>query len=291
MGQWGWVGATIRNGERNSTLTHANPGRIEAVVLDWAGTVVDFGSCAPVRAFVAAFADLGVEITDAHAREPMGRAKIDHIRDILAIPEVSQRWQEKFGSPPGESEVQALYDRFLPLQKQVILQHAELIPGARTAVADLRRRGIKIGSTTGYTRELMEALMPVAKTAGYDPDVLVCPSDISEGRPAPWWIQENARQLGVKTMSAIVKVDDTVTGIVAGRNAGVWTIGISKTGNLVGLDQRSFEALASWRKEDLVTVAARALREAGSHLVIESVETLPAAIQIIESWLAAGERP
>ncbi len=272
-------------------MTHVNPRRIEAVVLDWAGTVVDFGSCAPVRAFVAAFSELGVEITDSQARGPMGRAKFDHIRDILAHPEVSRRWQEKFASLPGESEVQALYDRFLPLQKEVILEHAELIPGARNAVADLRRQGIKIGSTTGYTRELMDALMPVTEAAGYSPDILVCPSDIDEGRPAPWWIQENARQLGVKTMSAIVKVDDTVTGIVAGRNAGVWAVGISKTGNLVGLDLPAFEALASWEKEDRVTIAARSLREAGAHIVIESVETLPAAIQIIESWLAAGERP
>ena len=47
--------------------------RINAVILDWAGTTVDFGSFAPTQIFVEAFRRaFGVEITLAEARVPMG---------------------------------------------------------------------------------------------------------------------------------------------------------------------------------------------------------------------------
>lgn len=38
---------------------------IEAVIFDWAGTTVDYGSLAPVIAFKKAFKDVGIELTDS----------------------------------------------------------------------------------------------------------------------------------------------------------------------------------------------------------------------------------
>ena len=49
---------------------------IKAVILDWAGTVVDHGSRAPMGAFVRAFAEFGVAISVADARGPMGIAEL-----------------------------------------------------------------------------------------------------------------------------------------------------------------------------------------------------------------------
>jgi phosphonoacetaldehyde hydrolase len=46
--------------------------QFKAVVFDWAGTVVDFGSFAPMGVFVEAFAEFGVEVSVAQARAPMG---------------------------------------------------------------------------------------------------------------------------------------------------------------------------------------------------------------------------
>ncbi len=61
-------------------------GPVKAVVLDWAGTVVDHGSRAPMGAFVRAFAEMGVAISIADARGPMGMAKADHIRAVWPPP-------------------------------------------------------------------------------------------------------------------------------------------------------------------------------------------------------------
>ena len=60
-----------------------NNTQIQAVVFDWAGTTVDFGSRAPILAFMALFKDNKVEITVEEARAPMGLEKRDHITAVL----------------------------------------------------------------------------------------------------------------------------------------------------------------------------------------------------------------
>ncbi len=65
------------------SLQHAHyAGPLRAVVLDWAGTTVDFGCMAPVATFVQAFEDSGVPITVEEARAPMGMPKWQHIQAI-----------------------------------------------------------------------------------------------------------------------------------------------------------------------------------------------------------------
>lgn len=65
---------------------------IEAVILDWAGTVVDFGSWAPTSIFVEAFRQAyGFEVSLAEARAPMGLGKWDHIKTLGNLPEVAER--------------------------------------------------------------------------------------------------------------------------------------------------------------------------------------------------------
>lgn len=50
---------------------------IEAVIFDWAGTTVDYGCFAPVKAFMEAFAHHGVPVTMEETRKPMGMLKRD----------------------------------------------------------------------------------------------------------------------------------------------------------------------------------------------------------------------
>lgn len=67
---------------------------IEAVIFDWAGTTVDYGSLAPVIAFKKAFADVGIELSDDDIRRDMGMAKWDHIGRILELDDVKQQWEK-----------------------------------------------------------------------------------------------------------------------------------------------------------------------------------------------------
>ena len=63
--------------------------KIEAVIFDWAGTTVDFGSTAPVQAFIEAFGKFGIAPTLEEVREPMGMPKWDHIHKMMQMDRIA----------------------------------------------------------------------------------------------------------------------------------------------------------------------------------------------------------
>ena len=264
---------------------------LRGVVFDWAGTMVDFGSRAPMGAFVEAFARFQVKVSIDEARGPMGLPKRDHIRAMLSDPEIVKRWRGARGHEPTEDDVDALYDVFVPLNEDVAARHADLVPGAAKMVAQLRAADIAIGSTTGYVRSIMERVLPVAAKQGYEPDNLVCADDVPVGRPTAMMMFKCFVDLGIHEPWRVVKVDDTVPGIAEGRAAGSWTVGISLSGNEVGL---SYERLQDANEElvhDANAAARQKLADAGSDYVIDSVADLVPVIETISQRIADGDRP
>jgi phosphonoacetaldehyde hydrolase len=264
---------------------------LKAVVFDWAGTMIDFGSLAPMGAFVRAFAQCDIPLTIAQARGPMGLPKRDHIASLMALPEVAAAWTKRHGQVPGDADIDRVYEVFVPMNVAVVTDHADLVPGAAEVVAMLRERGLRIGSTTGYTREIMDRVLPIAAAAGYSPDNLVCAGDLAEGRPGPLMMYRTFADLGVYPPSAVVKVDDTWPGIAEGIAAGTWTVGVTASGNEVGLSYPQWLALGDGAKAAAVARAGEVLTKAGAHYLIDTVADLPAVIDDIERRLAAGERP
>ncbi len=266
-------------------------GPLRAVVCDWAGTMVDHGSRAPVEAFRAAFATEGVEISVAEARAPMGLAKRDHIRAITRMPRVAEAWRAARGAELTDDDVERFYRRFLPLQLEILRAHAGVIDGAVAALAELRARGLKIGSSTGYTKELMEVLMPEAERQGLRVDAMACASDVQEGRPAPFLAFLNASRLGVYPMSAMVKIGDTIADVEEGLNAGMWTVAVSRTGNELGLSVAELDALSQAERRARIDAAAERLARAGAHYVVESIADCPSLVDEIARRVARGEHP
>jgi phosphonoacetaldehyde hydrolase len=264
---------------------------LQAVVFDWAGTVVDHGSRAPVDVFRRAFAEFGVELTDAEARGPMGRAKRDHIADVLDLPRVRQAWRSTRGEEPDEADVERVYEVFVPLNVAVVTEHADLIEGTADVAARLRARGLKIGSTTGYTRAIMEPLLPLAAAQGFAPDCVVCAGEVPTGRPAPLMLYRSFVELGVWPASAVVVVDDTPAGVRAGLAAGCWTVGVALTGNAFGLSLEATAALDEAERARREAAAYAELARAGAHAVIDGVAALEGVLDEIEGALARGERP
>ncbi len=266
-------------------------GPVQAVILDWAGTTMDYGCYAPAVVFVEVFKRNGVEISMEEAREPMGAHKLVHIRAISRIPAVARRWQEKHGGPCTEDDIQAMFEQFVPLQLDCLADYADLIPGTLDVVAELRRQGIKIGSTTGYTHEMMELLMSEAAKRGYEPDATVCATDVPAGRPEPWMCLRNAEQLQIYPMEACVKIGDTLPDIDEGLNAAMWTVGLAKTGNELGLNEAEIEALPAEELRERLDRAYARMAATGAHYVVDTIADVLPVIERIGQQLAAGERP
>lgn len=266
-------------------------GRLQAAILDWAGTTVDFGSFAPTAVFIKLFASRGVPIQVEHARGPMGLMKKDHLRAIAAYPEVAQAWQQTHGHAMTEAEIDGLFAEFVPLQMQCLTEYAQVIPGVPQAVAEFRAMGLKVGSTTGYTRGMMEVLAPAAAANGYAPDAWVAANDVPAGRPYPWMMYQNAMLLGVFPMEACVKIGDTLVDIEEGRNAGAWTIGLVETGNMFGMSPAELQALPADEREARRQEITEQFVRAGAHYVVDSLADCPPVLAEINHCLSAGERP
>src|SRR5262245_17735842 len=266
-------------------------GPLRAVIFDWAGTTIDYGSYAPVAVFVEVFRRRGVTLTAQQARAPMGLEKKEHIRAIAQQPAVAEQWRLAHARPWSEADIEAMYHDSVPLQAQCVADYAELIPGTLETVAACRARGLKLGSSTGYSRPIMEALLPAAARRGYTPDSTVCPSDVPAGRPAPWMALQNAMNLGVYPMAALVKVGDTIPDIEEGLNAGMWTIGLTKSGNELGLREREAAALDAQALQAQLAQIEQRMRRAGVHYVVETIADVPDVLDMIEARLRQGQHP
>jgi phosphonoacetaldehyde hydrolase len=262
---------------------------IKAVVFDWAGTMVDFGCMAPVDALIEAFAAHGVVLSAIEARRDMGRAKHDHVLAILAQPSVAAAWTAAKGAPPVPADGEAIYQALEPLIEAAATRCADLIPGAAAVAADLKDLGVRIGSGTGYTRQMMSGILPRAAAQGYAPEVVVCAGETPSGRPGPLMTWKALIALDAWPARACVKVDDAIVGIEEGRLAGCWTIGLAASGNGVGLSLADYRALAEPERRSRVAASAEQLKAAGADYVIDTVADIRPVLDDIAARIVAGE--
>jgi phosphonoacetaldehyde hydrolase len=265
-------------------------GPIKAVLSDLAGTTVDFGSCAPAGTFIELFQRHGVGVTNDEARGPMGIQKRDHIQALLQTPGVETQWRHVHGRAWTEEDLDALYQEFIPMQLEALPKYSRVISGVVETAAQLRRQGVKIGASTGYNQEMLNVVLEKAAEGGFLPDASICASDVPAGRPAPWMNLRLMEMLKVCPPAAVVCIGDTIADIEAGLNAGLWTVGVTRTGNMVGLLEEQWNLLAADEQEQLLEVAGQKLRAAGAHYAVDSFAMLPKVIAKIEAQLRQDER-
>jgi phosphonoacetaldehyde hydrolase len=242
-------------------------------------------------AFVEIFKRFGVDISIAEARGPMGLPKRDHIAALMADPDIAARWRAARGAPATEADIDAVYREFIPLNAAVVTDHADLIPGLLPVVGVLRAAGVKIGSTTGYTRDIMARLAPAAAEAGYAPDNLVCAGDLAAGRPTPLMMYRCFADLGVYPPWRVVKVDDTAPGVAEAVAAGAWAVGVTLSGNGCGLTARELAALSEGERAAIRQRVAGELAAAGAHATIDTVADLPPLLEALGGRIRDGARP
>lgn len=256
--------------------------KISCVIMDWAGTAVDFGCFAPLNAFLKVFSEeKGIDITYRQAREPMGLLKIDHIKAILNMPEVNEKFRVRYGRDWNMEDVNEMYVSFEKHLFASLSNFTTPIPGVLDTIKELRESGIKIGSTTGYTQAMMDVVRPGAAAKGYVVDNLVTPDNLPAGRPAPYMIYKNMIDLAIPSVDNVVKVGDTIADIKEGVNAKVWSIGIITGSNEMGITEEEYNR----RTPDELAALKQEVRErmmaVGAHFVLDNITELPACIEKI----------
>ncbi|GEK51710.1 phosphonoacetaldehyde hydrolase [Vreelandella venusta] len=272
-------------------MHYQSPQCLQAVICDWAGTLVDFGSFAPTQIFVEAFAELGVAISLEEARGPMGMGKWDHIHTLCNQPEIAERFLQAVGHLPTDTDVTALYERFMPLQIAKIADHSAVIPGALDTLTWLRGQELKIGSCSGYPAVVMEKVVALAADNGLKVDHVVATDEVPNGRPHPAQALANVIALGISDVAACIKVDDTTPGILEGRCAGMWTVALTCSGNALGLSYDQYQALSDRERHAAHERVAAQFAPSKPHYSIATIAELPSVVDDINARLQRGERP
>ena len=249
--------------------------KVDAVIFDWAGTTVDYGSFAPVQAFMEVFKEYGVTPTVAEVREPMGMLKLDHIRTMLQMPRIRNCWKKVHGEEPADRDAQAMYEIFEDKLMKILNRFADPKPDTLQAVRKLRQMGIAIGSTTGYTDKMMEVVVPAAKAKGYAPDVWFSPDSTGQkGRPYPYMIFKNMEALELSDVHRVLKVGDTAADIREGKSAGVLTAGVVVGSSQMGLSREEFEALEAHEQREKCEEVRKAFLDAGADHVFLTLDEI-----------------
>lgn len=249
--------------------------KFEAVIFDWAGTTVDYGCFAPVQAFVEVFKHFGIEPTMEEVRKPMGMLKRDHIKAMLSMERIAGLWREKYHADWTEKDVDQLYGLFEEKLLSILDQFADVKPYVLETMEEIRKRGIAIGSTTGYTDKMMAIVVPKAKENGYSPDAWFSPDAVGHvGRPFPYMIFQNMEALHIQSVASVMKVGDTISDIKEGKNAGVYTVGVVEGSSEMGLTQAEYEALPDEEKEGKVRAVMQKFVDVGADAVIRNMGEL-----------------
>jgi len=264
--------------------------QIECVIMDWAGTAVDFGCFAPVNAFIKAFEEIDIHITTAEVRIPMGMAKIEHIRRLLGMERIEKTFKNKYNRDWNEDDVVQLNRSFEKYLFATLTDYANPIPHVVDTVSMLRQKGIKFGSTTGYTRAMMDVVEPSARAKGYFTDYCATPDGLPKGRPAPFMIYRNMIDLNIQNTDNVVKIGDTIEDIREGLNAKVWTIGVAVGSSELGLSEAEVNEVSELALNEKTADVRHKMMDAGAHFVIDTMAELPGIIEHINCKLSKHEK-
>jgi phosphonoacetaldehyde hydrolase len=273
--------------------TRSYRGKVKAVILDWSGTTADAYVLAPAVVFVEVFKNQGVEVSMTEARGPMGLRKDLHIKAMTEVPEIRERWKGIHGSYPDQGDVDRMFADFVPMQLDCLRKYTTLLPGVAEVTQNLQKQGVKIGSTTGFVRSMVDILEEDAKKQGYVPDASVAGDEVENGaRPKPFMVYKNLDMLDAHPIQSVVKVDDTTSGVGEAQEAGCWGVGVSRYSNYMDMDTlEEADTLSAEEIERRHDITCDILRKAGAHYVIDSLADLPEVIDDINTRLARGERP
>lgn len=194
---------------------------IEMVAFDMAGTTIDdHGSV--YEALEAAVRETGASVAAADLQQWMGTDKIEAITALMGLG----------GVQPTPETVSAAFDRFRAILADSYRSAPPVaLPGVADALRELRRRGIRVALTTGFSDDVaLPLLAALGWTTGTGEgdilDAVVTTSDVTSGRPAPYLIHHAMEKLGVHDVRAVLAAGDTIVDLLAARNAGAIAVGV-----------------------------------------------------------------
>ncbi len=181
---------------------------------------------------------LGFEFTGQHNERLKGVSRMDSLEILLEIGRVSLSDEDKLKYAEEKNQLYLSYiSRMTP---------ADILPGARNFLKELKLNGIRVG--LGSSSRNARLILEKTGIIGYF-DCIVDGNLITRAKPDPEVFAAGAQMLGVENRYCVV-IEDAIAGIEAAHNAGMKCIGIGSTDILSNAD-RVFPDLISIKISDL----------------------------------------
>lgn len=256
------------------------------VIFDLAGTIIDYGSLAPIYVFIALFKKYGIILSEEQAKFPMGLQKLQHIKELFKDPDILKQYIKLYNTNPTDNVIYKMYLDSIEIGKSIIPIMSQPIFGVEKIIQFLIEHDIKIGSTTGYSKEIIQSIIDY-NSKNFDPNLInilsnsITSDNVIFGRPEPWMIYHSAEKMRIYPMSNIVKIDDTLPGLLEGINAGTLTIGVVKTGSFLGLTKENVDQLDTIDLDKKLNIIRQKMYSIGCDYVVDSVnDIIPILIKI-----------
>ncbi len=208
------------------------------MLLDWAGTTMDFGCIAPAVVFVEVFERQGVPISLAEAREPMGAHKRVHIEKITRQDAVRRRWRRPTAGCTAT-----------PTSRRCSRPSAAAVRCLAAYSADPGHARDGRGAAGGASGSARPRAIPPddrdqpagARRQGYEPDFDGLGLGDAAGRSLPLHVPAERDQPQRRLPRRLREGRRHHPGRRGAAHAGMWSVGLAVSGNEVGL------SLADWQ--------------------------------------------
>lgn len=259
---------------------------IKLAVFDFSGTTTGSGVISVVEAMITTFKTMGITITEEEARLPMGKHKKVHIGLICEMQSVKDKWHTVHNKYPDNLDVNVLFDHFQPIQLDMIDRYETIIPGTIEALTEIKSMNIDRGSSTGFTREMVNRILEKNKELIDVMPYTCAANEVNKARPYPFMIHKNMEHYGIENPHNVVKIDDTEDGMREGFNAGTWTIGVIDHSSNMGLSYNEIIDLKIRFPKEYEEIYQRnkhKMKVAGAQFVVPDITYVPDTIRKINN--------
>lgn len=244
--------------------------KIDAVIFDLAGTVIDFGSMATIQSMKKIFADKKIILKNETIKEDMGINKKKHIIKILNKKIVKKKWLKIYKKRISQNDLDNMSKKFDLYLVKYVKENLNVIPNAQKIFKILKKNNIKTAVTTGYSKKIVKIIINYLKKNNINFDNIVCDDDVRNGRPYPEMCKKNLKKLNVRPKN-VIKIDDSVSGVIEGKKSNLISIGLIFTGIQFGFSYRKFKEIENKKKNILRNMAKDKFLKAGANFVVNDL--------------------
>jgi phosphonoacetaldehyde hydrolase len=260
--------------------------QIKGIIFDLSGTIIDPFGHGPITGLYDTFRRQHIILDSNEVRCATGNNKLTHIKEILKLSTVQNKWIARKDKLPTEKDADDIFAKYRLIQTHFLQKKdfTTLIPNTLTMINYLRKKyGILYGGTTGYDSMMVEPILHHLKEQGFEFNIFFASDQIPRSRPYPDGIVANLAVLNLQSSQAL-KIGDTYVDMEEGKEANCVCVGMTDYSDMMGkcMEDSSFYSKVGFDKIRAREIISKRLILGGADFVIPDITSLGTVVEYIK---------